>query len=216
MISRPKKFLRDHPAIAPGLDHWLSQDRRFGASGLSVTDVTATVDRDLTLAALAETIVSQQLSVKAAATIWSRVCAVLDVNDPDAWMRHTDDDLRALGVSFQKIGYLRGLAQAVAARDLDLSFVKRAGNDDAIAALTSIKGFGRWSAQMILIFTLARPDIWPSGDLGVQEGLRLYRKLPERPTAQETEIYGARYFGLHLTAAALLLWRLKDRQPLKG
>ncbi len=212
MNTRPQKLLRDHLAICPGLDYWLSHDPRFAASSLTRDDVTATVDHDLTLAALAETITSQQLSTKAAATIWSRVTAALDVNDPRAWLDQPDDDLRALGLSFQKIGYLQGLARAVQVGDLDLSRVKKASNDEAIAALTSIKGFGRWSAQMILIFTLARPDIWPSGDLGVQEGLRLYRKLLERPSAAMTEQYGMRYFRPHLTAAALLLWRLKDTQ----
>lgn len=204
-------LLRNHPPIRAGLDHFLNNDKRFAASGLTPEDVRAHLDPDLTLASLAETIVGQQLSVKAAATIWGRVAKAIDVNDPAAWNAMTDEELRALGLSFQKIKYIRGLAQAIAQEKIDLKWVKRAPDDDAIAALTSLKGFGVWSAQMILIFTLGRPDVWPAGDLGVQEGLRLYRKLKDRPDAAATEKYGRKRFAPHASAAALLLWRLKDR-----
>jgi DNA-3-methyladenine glycosylase II len=207
------KLLRTHPAIRPGLDHWLTHDRRFAASGLTIDDVTARMDRDLTLASLAETIVGQQLSVKAAATIWGRVVAALDVTDPRAWIAAATDDLRALGLSAAKTNYAKGLAAAVADGMLDLPALKRAPDDQVIAALTAQKGFGVWSAQMILIFTLGRPKVWPAGDLGIQEGLRLYRRLPNRPTPKETETYGQKKFAPHPSAAALLLWRLKDRAP---
>lgn len=205
------KLLRAHPAIKPGLDHWLTNDKRFAASGLSVDDVTARMDDDLSFTCLAETICGQQLSVKAAATIWGRVKNALDVNDPRAVMAARDDDLRALGLSHQKIKYIQGLADAVANDRIDFRALKRAPDADVIAALTSLKGFGLWSAQMILIFTLGRPNVWPSGDLGVQEGLRLYRKIKDRPTPKETETYGLKKFTPHASAAALLLWRLKDR-----
>lgn len=205
------RLLRDHPAIRPGLEHWLGDDKRFAASGLTLNDVTAHQDADLTLSTLAETIVGQQLSVKAAATIWGRVKNGLDVNDPRAWLAAPDETLRGHGLSFQKINYARGLAQAVADEAIDLKWVKRANDDDAIAALTSLKGFGVWSAQMILIFSLARPNIWPAGDLGVQEGLRLYRKLKDRPDQGTTQKYGEKRFAPHASAAALLLWRLKDK-----
>lgn len=205
------RLIRNHPAIRQGLDHFLTHDRRFAGSGLTHDDVTAQIDADLTLATLAETIVGQQLSVKAAATIWRRVADALDVNDPRAWDAVSDTDLRGLGLSFQKIKYMRGLAQAVREEKIDFKWIKRANDDDAIAALTSLKGFGVWSAQMILIFTLARPNIWPAGDLGVQEGLRLYRKLKDRPDQSATDQYGRKRFNPHASAAALLLWRLKDR-----
>jgi DNA-3-methyladenine glycosylase II len=133
------------------------------------------------------------------------------VNDPRAILAMPDDDLRSCGLSFQKIKYIRGLADAVANDQIDFRALKRAPDDQVIAVLTSLKGFGVWSAQMILIFTLARPNVWPAGDLGVQEGLRLYRRLPDRPTAKETESYGLKKFTPHASAAALLLWRLKDR-----
>lgn len=205
------RLLRSHPSIKAGLDHWLTNDKRFATSGLTIDDVTARMDDDLSFTCLAETICGQQLSVKAAATIWGRVCAAVDVNDPRAVMAARDDDLRALGLSYQKIKYIRGLADAVAGDQIDFRAIKRAPDEDVIAALTSLKGFGVWSAQMILIFTLGRPNVWPAGDLGVQEGLRLYRKLKDRPTAKETETYGLKKFTPFASAAALLLWRLKDR-----
>ncbi len=206
------KLLRTHKPIRDGLDHWLTNDRRFAASGLTVDDVTATLDDELSLSGLAETIVGQQLSVKAAATIWGRVKNAVDVNDPRAWAVMRDEDLRAFGLSFQKIKYVRGLADAVARDQIDFKALRRAPDTDVIVALTSLKGFGIWSAQMILIFTLGRPDVWPAGDLGVQEGLRLYRKLKDRPDARDTDAYGRKRFSPHASSAALLLWRLKDRK----
>jgi DNA-3-methyladenine glycosylase II len=205
------KLLRSHPSIKPGLDHWLTNDKRFAASGMAIDDVTARMDDDLSFTCLAETICGQQLSVKAAATIWGRVCAAVDVTDPRAILAMNDEELRAFGLSYQKIKYIRGLADAVLNDQIDFRALKRAPDADVIAALTSLKGFGVWSAHMILIFTLGRPNVWPAGDLGVQEGLRLYRKLKDRPTAKETELYGVKKFTPHASAAALLLWRLKDR-----
>ncbi len=206
------KLLNTHKPIREGLDHWLINDRRFAASGLTIDDVTATLDDELSFSSLAETIVGQQLSVKAAATIWGRVKNAVDVNDPRAWADISDEDLRALGLSFQKIKYVRGLSDAVARDQIDFKALRCASDTDVIAALTSLKGFGIWSAQMILIFTLGRPDVWPAGDLGVQEGLRLYRKLKDRPDARATDAYGRKRFSPHASSAALLLWRLKDRK----
>ncbi len=205
------KLLRTHKPIRDGLDHWLANDRRFVESGLTVDDVTAHLDDEFSLSGLAETIVGQQLSVKAAATIWGRVKNAVDVNDPRAWADMRDEDLRALGLSFQKIKYMRGLAQAVANDQIDFRSLRAAPDGDVIAALTALKGFGIWSAQMILIFTLGRPNVWPAGDLGVQEGLRLYRQLKDRPDARATDTYGKKRFSPHASSAALLLWRLKDR-----
>ena len=203
-------LLRAHPAIKSSLEHLLENDARFAGAGLALADVSATRGR-FDLPALTETIVGQQLSTKAAATIWGRVVAALDVSDPRAYLSMTPEAFRALGVSNQKTRYIHGIAQAVSDGTIDLARLKRARNDDVIAALTSLKGFGLWSAQMMLIFALARPDVWPAGDLGVQEGLRLYRRLSDRPDARATQTYGLKKFGDHTTAAALLLWRLKDK-----
>lgn len=202
-------YLRNTKPIRASLDHLLVNDCVFAASGLTHDHVTATRD-DFDLPSLAQTIVGQQLSTKAAATIWGRVAAAIDIHDPQSYLAATHDELRALGLSSQKVKYFHGLAEAVRDDKLDFAALKRASNDDVIAALTSLKGFGVWSAQMMLIFALARPDVWPSGDLGVQEGLRMYRKLKERPDAKATEQYGLKKFGPHTSAAALLLWRLKD------
>lgn len=205
------KFLRQHPAIHASLDHLLTNDRVFAASNLTPDDVTATQD-DFNMTSLVQTIVGQQLSVKAAATIWGRVAAAVDVTDPRAILGTAPDDLRALGLSYNKIKYVHGIAQATLDGSLDFKALKKADNDTVIAALTALKGFGVWSAHMVLIFALCRPDIWPAGDLGVQSGLQIYRKLKERPDQKATHTYGLRKFGpAHHTAAALLLWRLKDR-----
>lgn len=202
-------LLRHDPVIMQSIDHLLSHDRVLASSGLMAEHVTARRD-GFDLPSLAQTIVGQQLSTKAAATIWARVADAFDVRDPRAYLAMSHDELRALGLSAQKVKYVHGLAQAVLDDHLDFKSLKRADDAAVIAALTSLKGFGVWSAQMMLIFSLVRPHVWPSGDLGIQEGLRLYRKLKDRPDAVATERYGSKKFAGHETAAALLLWRLKD------
>lgn len=208
------QLLRNVPALRDSIDYLLEHDRVLSASGLTRDDVTAT-RHEFTFPALIKAIVGQQLSVKAAATIWGRVTAGVDIHDPRAVFNMPADDLRAMGLSFSKIKYVQGVAAAVVDERLDLQALARADNDTVITALTSLKGFGVWSAQMVLIFALARPDVWPAGDLGVQSGLQIYRRLKERPDQKATAAYGARKFGEHSSAAALLLWRLKDRAAQK-
>lgn len=206
-------LLRDHPVIGPSIDHLLGRDPVFSVSTLTRDHVTATT-AEFNLPALARVIVGQQLSTKAANTIWSRVAAALDTSDPRAYLAMAHDDLRALGLSTQKVKYTRALAQAVHEEKLDFAALMRADNETVITTLTALPGFGPWSAQMILIFAFGRPDVWPAGDLGVREGLRLYRNEVERLPEKEAACVGPLLFGSHLSAAALLLWRLKDNTPI--
>lgn len=118
---------------------------------------------------LLRTIVGQQISFLAADAVWKKVEATVgDIDSPHALIARSDADLRAAGLSRQKIGYARSLAELVAGGTLDLHDLP-ADDEDAIAALTLIKGIGRWSAEIYLLFAEGRPDIWPAGDLAVQE-----------------------------------------------
>lgn len=163
----------------------------------------------------ADTIVSQQLSLKAAATIYGRLEGLLGKVTPEAVLAAVPQDIRACGLSGQKVKYLLGLAEAVVAGEF-LPHNLPAMTDEAVyKAVTALAGFGVWSAQMVLIFALARRDVFPSGDLGVLEGMRLLRNLPARPTPAEAQRYAARKWKGRQTAAALLLWELKDRSKNK-
>lgn len=156
---------------------------------------------------LVRIIVGQQVSTRAAASLWARFSAAVPDVAPGAIMARADDDLRALGLSRQKVAYIRNLAAAVTAGALDIEALADMPDTDVTAEITALKGMGPWSAQMYLMFGLARPDIWSPGDLGIREGLRRYLGRDERPEAGEATGYGDR-FRPYRTAASLLLWRM--------
>ncbi|HEY6830429.1 MAG TPA: DNA-3-methyladenine glycosylase [Gemmatimonadaceae bacterium] len=158
--------------------------------------------------ALVRSIVYQQLSGKAAATILSRFNALYPENipTPEAVLATGDADLRAAGLSRQKIGYMRDLASKVASGDLPLDAVERMDDDDLIAHLVQVKGIGRWTAQMFLMFRLDRRDVLPELDLGIQNAIkRAYRKR-KRPTPKDVRKIGAKW-SPHSSVASWYLWR---------
>ena len=158
--------------------------------------------------ALTRSIVFQQLSGKAAATILSRVVSLFPENEPTAVgvMRITDERFRSAGLSRQKISYLRDLAEKVASDALPLEAVESMTDDDLIAHLVQVKGIGRWTAQMFLMFRLGRLDVLPELDLGIQNAIqRAYRKR-KRPTPKEVAKIGAKW-APHSSVASWYLWR---------
>jgi DNA-3-methyladenine glycosylase II len=119
-------------------------------------------------ATLLRTIVGQQVSVASADAVWRRLGERLgDLDGPAPMLAATDEALRAAGLSRQKAGYARSLADEVASGRLDLAALP-ADDEEAVAALVRVKGIGRWSAEVYLLFAEGRPDIWPAGDLAVQ------------------------------------------------
>ena len=157
---------------------------------------------------LVRIVIGQQVSTKAAESLWNRFENELPNVTPNAVLVLSDEDMRKLGLSYQKASYIRGLAEAVKAKKFDPVALEHATDEEVHTAITALKGFGGWSAQMYLMFGLARPDVWAPGDLGIQEGLKTYLKKKERPTPQQAEKHGKR-FAPHRTAASLLLWHLK-------
>jgi len=158
--------------------------------------------------ALARSIVFQQLSGKAASTILSRVHALYPDNTPtpDALLATNDEQLRGAGLSRQKIGYLRDLSSKVTTGALPLDQVETMDDDDLIDHLVQVKGIGRWTAQMFLMFRLGRPDVLPELDLGIQNAIkRAYRKR-KRPTPKQVASIGAKW-APHRTVASWYLWR---------
>ncbi|MCB1537773.1 MAG: DNA-3-methyladenine glycosylase 2 family protein [Rhodospirillales bacterium] len=199
-------LLNKHKSIRPSLEHLVQNDRHFKKIfTLSDIDSIAHRHRPCSYAAFVRTIVGQQLSTKAAATIWGRVAALADPFVPETVLALDDAALRGAGLSGQKIGYLRGLSAAVAAGDFSFSRLRHMDDAEVIAAITALKGFGRWSAEMVLIFALARLDVFSGGDLGLREGMRRVLKLDARPSEKAAVKLAERWAG-HRTAASLLLW----------
>ncbi|MBG6117605.1 MULTISPECIES: DNA-3-methyladenine glycosylase family protein [Sphingobium] len=154
---------------------------------------------------LLRTIVGQQVSVAAAAAVWRKLEADLGAGcAPDALLARDHDALRACGLSRQKQGYARSLAEMVLSGALDLNALP-ADDEEAIAQLIQIKGIGRWSAEIYLLFAEGRPDIWPAGDLAVQIEVGRILGLPERPSEKATRQL-AEAWRPHRGAAAIMAW----------
>ena len=164
--------------------------------------------------ALVRTIVGQQLSTKAAHSIHTRLVALFDEGPPQPeHILATDENaLRGAGLSRPKIRYLQDLAERVVDGRLDLESLHDASDDEVIAEITAVKGLGRWSADMFLMFHLARPDVLPVGDLGVRRAVEKLYDLPDLPdekTLRET----AEPWRPERTLASLYLWRSLDAVP---
>lgn len=159
-------------------------------------------------AALARAIVFQQLSGKAARTIFDRFTGLYADGSlqPAAVLATSDDQLRSVGLSRQKIGYLRDLATKVDAGVLPLDAVDSMVDDDLIAHLVQVKGIGRWTAQMFLMFRLGRRDVLPELDLGIQNAIRRAYRKRKRPTPQQVRRIGAKW-SPHSSVASWYLWR---------
>jgi DNA-3-methyladenine glycosylase II len=119
-------------------------------------------------------------------------------------LSRSDEELRACGLSRQKQGYARSLASLTQSGELSFDALP-AEDEEAIALLTRIKGIGRWSAEIYLLFAEGRPDIWPAGDLAVQEAVGRIKRLPARPAEKETRAL-AEGWRPHRGAAAIFAW----------
>ncbi|MEM6730357.1 MAG: DNA-3-methyladenine glycosylase 2 family protein [Myxococcota bacterium] len=159
-------------------------------------------------------VVGQQVSTKAAAAIYSRVEEKLkgDVT-PEKVMRVRATTLRAAGLSERKVAYSKGLARALTRSELDLAAMKRQSDEEVIDAITALRGFGVWSAQMYLMSSLGRLDVWPIDDLGVQNGVQRILALPDRPHRKEMEALAARWRP-YRSAMALLCWHYLHNAPI--
>jgi 3-methyladenine DNA glycosylase/8-oxoguanine DNA glycosylase len=162
--------------------------------------------------ALARSIVSQQLSVKAASTIHGRFRTVYDGagGTPNVVARIPEKRLREVGLSWQKISYIRDLARRVTSGELELDRIEEMPDDELVARLTAVKGIGTWTAQMFLMFRLGRPDVLPVLDLGIQKAIQRAYGLRKRPAARQMERIG-RAWAPYRTIACWYLWRSLDQ-----
>lgn len=163
---------------------------------------------------LMKAIVSQQLSVKAADTIWNRFLDLFKDRypEPKVLLKKKDDLLRSAGLSYQKAGYLKNIATFSIEQTLDYKKLKIKTDDELIDYLVQIKGVGRWTVEMLLMFSLNRHDIFPKDDLGIQNGIKnLYRINP----ANKKELYAemeriAESWRPYRSLACRYIWRHKD------
>ena len=162
--------------------------------------------RDHSFASLAQIIIGQQLSTKAADTISDRVLQLLGRLSPDHFLSCSKQRLREAGLSHQKIGYLLELALAIQTNQLALVDLPNLKDEEVMRQITAIKGLGPWSAHMYLIFSLGRRDIWPSGDLAVRLGFSGIMGWNNRPDEMLVRQAGEAY-APYRTALALLCWR---------
>ena len=158
-------------------------------------------------ATLLQIIVSQQLSTGAAASIWQKlqkhcngVITARKILNRDA------DALRQCGLSRQKAGYMHGLARMSTRRELDIDALGELAAETAIEKLCAVRGFGRWSAEIYLMFALGNRDVFPAGDLALQVAVQRFEKLRERPTAKQTALL-AQKWSPHRSGVALLMWK---------
>jgi DNA-3-methyladenine glycosylase II len=151
-------------------------------------------DPDGPFAALVRAIVYQQLAGRAAQAIYSRVrTTVGETLTPEALTAASDSALRAAGLSANKLAALRDLSAKVLDGTVILTRTSRRSDEELIAALTAVRGIGRWTAEMYLMFQLRRLDVWPVDDLGVRQGYALAWKLDPPPTAKQLDPLGERF-----------------------
>ncbi len=177
---------------------------------------TLTPEPDL-FGSVARAIVGQQISVHAAAAVLSRVRALVPEGRlaAEAVLAVPDEHLRAAGLSWRKVGYLKDCAARFADGDIDPVALADADDEAIIAALLPIKGVGRWTAEMVLIFALGRPDVFSTGDYGLRSAMQRHWNLPAPATPEEMERIAARWRP-YRSVASWYLWRSLSNVPASG
>ena len=192
--------------LQASLDTLATIEPRF-ADAIAETGYPEERIRERGYATLLRTIVGQQVSVAAAASVWNKLEALLGEGcAPDKLVAQDFDALRACGLSRQKQGYARSLGELVMTGALPLDALP-ADDEEAITYLTQVKGIGRWSAEIYLLFAEGRTDIWPAGDLAVQEGVGRLLKLDARPSEKEIRVIAEKWRP-HRGAAAIFTWHI--------
>lgn len=181
------------------------KDKKLAWAIEQIGHIERRLDADL-FASVVRHIVGQQISSKAQATVWARLEASLSVVTPASVHAASAEELQSLGMSLRKAEYIKDFASKIVSGEFALQAVEQLSDEEAIAALSSLKGIGRWTAEMILLFCLQRPDILSYDDLAIQRGLRMlyhHRKITRELFAK----YKKRYSPYGSTAA-LYLWAI--------
>lgn len=162
---------------------------------------------------LTRAIVGQQLSVKAAGTIFGRFEKLFQNGiNPKELLKLKAQDIRTAGISFKKISYLHDLAEKTLTKEVLLNDFNHKPDEKVIEDLVKIKGIGRWTAEMFLIFSLGRPDVFSNGDLGLQNAIQKMYKLGTKPSLEYLEKLSFKWSPFR-TYASMILWRSLDNEP---
>ncbi len=200
--------------------YWKRATRELGAAD-PVMGALIVQYKGLTMASrgdafqtLARSIIGQQISVKAAQSVWERFAAAVGDMRPQHVLKLSETQLRGCGLSGQKVKYLRDLSERFAGGVIDVARWHKMDDETLIEDLTQVKGIGRWTAEMFLMFYLTRPDVFPLGDLGLQRAMSLHynkgRPLPDRRIAALGKLWSP-----WRSVATWYLWRSLDPIPVE-
>jgi DNA-3-methyladenine glycosylase II len=195
MARARRALMRRDPKLAPII-------KKYGVCGIRTGR-----EGDI-FCGLVEAIVSQQLSTRAAATIYGRLRALLPdtgTPTPEALLALPDDALRGVGLSRQKLGYLRDLSRKMLDGSINTAGLLEMSDEDIVSELTKIKGIGRWTVEMLLIFRLTRPDVFPAGDLGIVKAVHKTYNLRKTPDAKRLHAIAERWRP-YRSVASWYLW----------
>jgi DNA-3-methyladenine glycosylase II len=170
-------------------------------------------DRPPGFPSLLRAIVAQQISAAAAASLWAKLAAAVDPIAPETILPLTPESLRALGFSRQKALYAQGLARDILDRRLDLDLLVTLDDEAAVAHLVQVKGIGRWSAEVYLLFALGRTDIFPAGDLALAVAMQRLKRLRRRPDPKRL-LKLVEPWRPYRGAAAHFLWHYYKAAPM--
>jgi DNA-3-methyladenine glycosylase II len=203
-MDEASEYLRGQDPVLRGL---------IDAQGPIDPEVDRRASRPDPYIALARAIVGQQVSTKAAASIWAKFEEALGGDpSPEAVAEADVEVLRGAGLSGAKASYVKDLAEHVVSGELDLGEIAELADEDVIADLTEVKGIGRWTAEMFLIFHLGRPDVISAGDLGIRRAIQIAYELEELPGPTDMERISDPWRPQR-TLACLYLWRSLDNAP---
>ena len=195
MARARRVLMRRDPVLAPII-------KKYGACGIKTGR-----ESDI-FCGLVEAIVSQQLSTRAAATIYKRVRALLPGDGtptPEGLLPLSDEALRGAGLSRQKLGYMRDLSRKMLDGSINVAELQGLSDEEIVGELTKIKGIGRWTVEMLLIFRLTRPDVFPAGDLGIVKAVQKAYNLRKTPDAKRLHKIAERWRP-YRSVASWYLW----------
>lgn len=207
-MLRPKE---DRELLQRALAHLEKADRDFGRA-IAEIGPPPPRGRPANFMALLHVIVAQQVSTYAAKAISDRLEDAMRSATPEAFLALTDTDLKAVGFSRQKMVYGRDLANAFLDGRLSIARLRRQSDEEAIAAITAIKGLGTWSAEVFLLFNLKRPDVMPAQDLALIVAAQRLKRLTERPSPKELRAL-AEPWRPYRSYAARMLWHYYRNAP---
>jgi DNA-3-methyladenine glycosylase II len=192
------------------INHLKKRDKILGKAIEEIGIIRREVISDL-FTSIIRNIVSQQISTKAATTVCNRIQQHFTEITPEIITKATVEEIQQCGMSARKANYIKGVAQAIVQGDINLSELHDLPDSEVIKRLSSLKGIGIWTAEMLLIFSMQRPDVVSWGDLGIRRGMMTLYGLEEL-TKEQFEEYRKRY-SPYGSVASLYLWAVSKNRP---